>query len=474
VPEITPAIAAPIPVPAPVAGIAAAPPAANDPTTVTDFMGQLTAALKGLKGLAAAVKGLPAPPWPAGAADAVADPAAPAADDASQPTTPGPQAPSDDVTELLATLGLLLVPTPQTAPLSTDTPSASKGTVASAPQTPGSPTPLTSAPTQTAPATGDQASSETVGLPPTAQQPTGPDAAKHQTAPVAAPQMPQPPTPNAPAVPADAQPVSQQPQTSAPQTPAPQAPGTPVASALQAQLHNPASDSAFQQGAGSQNNDQHHDGTQKSAPVAAAATDRAEPVPAHVYAEAANAAAPTTPPANAAPANPQAADVASQIAQQVDLYRLPGNKGVRIQLHPEDLGGVQVTVRYAAGGNLELHINVEHADTGNLVQAGLSQLRDALATQGFHPDRMVMSITAPSSANQMDFSGSNSNNASYRSDAGMTAFTQDQSGQQRPDAEDLRVPRVWSASAGSTTATDDSPRASTLASAAASRIDYRV
>jgi flagellar hook-length control protein FliK len=241
-------------------------------------------------------------------------------------------------------------------------------------------------------------------------------------------------------------------------------------------MNHIGSDSAFQQGAGAQDDGHPDDRTQKSTPVLAVSTDRTpEPIPAHVYAEAANAAAPATD--TAAPANPPPTDVASQIAQQVDLYRLPGNKGVRIQLHPEDLGGVQVTLRYAAGGNLELHINVEHADTGNLVQAGLSQLRDALATQGFHPDRLVMSITAPSSANQTDFSGSNSNNASYRTDAGMTAFTQDQSGQQhRPDAEDSRGPRVWSASTsgGSTTASDDSPRASTSASAAASRIDYRV
>src|SRR5438874_11616258 len=100
-----------------------------------------------------------------------------------------------------------------------------------------------------------------------------------------------------------------------------------------------------------------------------------------------------------APAHVKPGEVISQNAHQADLYRLPGNKGVRIQLHPEDLGGVQVTLRYAAGGSLELHIATEHASTSALVQSGWTQLRDALATQGISPDRLVMSITGPANAN---------------------------------------------------------------------------
>jgi flagellar hook-length control protein FliK len=175
------------------------------------------------------------------------------------------------------------------------------------------------------------------------------------------------------------------------------------------------------------------------------------------------------------PANDQVhpRDVVSQIAHQADLYRLPGNKGVRINLHPEDLGGVQVTLRYAAGGSLELHINVEHATTGALVQAGWTELRDALATQGIGPERLVMSITGPSGANQLDFSSNGG--GSNRPDSGLAAFTQGgDSGQQRQNngADDTRAPRGWSTTADASPVSDDAPRSASVA--AASRIDYRV
>jgi flagellar hook-length control protein FliK len=187
----------------------------------------------------------------------------------------------------------------------------------------------------------------------------------------------------------------------------------------------------------------------------------------------ANATA-ATPSPSPVPASSQVhpGEVASQIAHQADLYRLPGNKGVRINLHPDDLGGVQVTLRYAAGGSLELHINVEHATTGALVQAGWTQLRDALATQGIGPERLVMSITGPSSANQMDFSSNGG--SSYRSDSGLASFTQGgDSGQQRQeDGDDAHGRQGWNSSSDATSAPDDSSRTANAASA--SRIDYRV
>jgi flagellar hook-length control protein FliK len=210
----------------------------------------------------------------------------------------------------------------------------------------------------------------------------------------------------------------------------------------------------------------------KAEAIDAAAPAQAGPLPEHIaYA---GLGAPTV--VVDAPVDPRAANVASQIAQQVDFYKLPGNKGVRIQLHPEDLGGVQVTLRYAPGGNLELHINVEHASTGSLVEAGWSQLRDALATQGFQPDRLVMSVTGPSSSSATDFSSSNGNDSgAYRQDPGLAGFTQGgQSGQQRDGADDPRGTRGWSAAPEPVATVDDSSRAASLVGAAASRIDYRV
>jgi flagellar hook-length control protein FliK len=179
-----------------------------------------------------------------------------------------------------------------------------------------------------------------------------------------------------------------------------------------------------------------------------------------------------------APQNVSPAEVASQIAHQADLFRLPGNRGVRIQLHPEELGGVQVTVRYAPNsGGLELHINVEHASTGDLVQAGWTQLRDALATQGISPDRLVVSVTGPHNASQLDFS-SNGGGSGYRPDQGLATFTQtgDQSSQQRSgnDSTDGRdAARVWSSARESASSSSSSDEAQGSA-ATPSRIDYRV
>jgi flagellar hook-length control protein FliK len=235
-------------------------------------------------------------------------------------------------------------------------------------------------------------------------------------------------------------------------------------------------DGSFQQGSqGSDSGDAHarHGSTAAGLTTDAASATTQTAAPDQTFAATA-AAAWTATTAPAVPANVHPGEVVSQIAHQADLYRLPGNKGVRIQLHPDDLGGVQVTVRYAAGGGLELHINVEHASTGALVQAGWTELRDALATQGISPDRLVMSVTGPSSApgssGQMDFS-SNNNSNSYRSSDSSLSGSGGEPGQQRHDgapAEDARATRRWGAVADSNSSADETPRAS------ASRIDYRV
>ena len=459
-PEIIP-VAVPIPTAsAPVAGVASATPAAND-ASAGDFMGQLTAALKSLKGLATAVKAAPgATLQPDGTLGAPIE-AAPAAQDDATPDGSKPTTPSDEIVELLATLGLVLVPTPRnTPPAGTATTGANR-----AQAVPGATTPQALAATamqtpnapEKVPAELTQAESK---LPATAEP-------AKQAAPAAVPRMTHA-ADAAAALPATDPRASAQQQAVTPQAQSaqPSAPAAPTGPQPQIPFGtNP--DAAFQQ-SGDGRHSHEHAGA-KAEPVGAAQPSTA--VPERTYAEAAGLAMRTShADAAQASADVRAADVAAQIAQQVDLYRLPGNKGVRIQLHPEDLGGVQVTLRYAAGGSLELHINVEHAATGNLVQAGLSQLRDALATQGFQPDRVVMSVTAPPSAGQMDFSGSNSGNGSYRSEAGLTSFTQDgQSGQQSAGGDDQRGPRGWKSTDDST---DDSPRVSS--STSTSVIDYRV
>jgi flagellar hook-length control protein FliK len=204
-----------------------------------------------------------------------------------------------------------------------------------------------------------------------------------------------------------------------------------------------------------------------AAPSAATAEPSATSGTAATAAAAAHAASAPGGAAQPAPARPT--EVVNQIAHQAELYRLPGNRGVRIQLHPEDLGGVDVTLRYSSSGGIQLHINVEHAATGALVQAGWTELRDALSTQGISPDRLVMSISAPGDAKGMDFS----NGGDSRPDQGLGASAQDQSyGQRRQNAQEQSGVNGWNGAVDSTSPTDDLTQSA--ANAVSSRIDYRV
>jgi len=164
-----------------------------------------------------------------------------------------------------------------------------------------------------------------------------------------------------------------------------------------------------------------------------------------------------------APSEVKPAHVVSQIAHQADLYRLPGGRGVRIQLHPDDLGGVGVTIKYGAAGSLELHVNVEHAATADLVQGGWTQLRDALSLQGIAPERLIMSVTGPSDTN---LSGQPS---SFRSDGGQASFRQ--AGQHSQQERGSTAGGAGWTGVSDVEATSEDIRSAAVASN--SRIDYR-
>ena len=218
----------------------------------------------------------------------------------------------------------------------------------------------------------------------------------------------------------------------------------------------------------------------KIAPISSEPTAvQSAPASDAAMAVAAATTAPTT--AGRSLAQVGSSEVVSQIARHADLIRLPGNRGLHIQLHPDDLGGVQVTVRYSPTGGVELHINTEHAATGALVQAGWTELRDALANQGISPDRLILSVTSPTGAGQADLSGgggnrsdpnfSNSNQNSQASQGSLSS--QDSQGQSRQDNPQQRASQTWSDPIEPVSSTDGSPRVGS-ATAAPSRIDYRV
>jgi hypothetical protein len=154
------------------------------------------------------------------------------------------------------------------------------------------------------------------------------------------------------------------------------------------------------------------------------------------------------------------AHVASQIAHQADLYRLPGGRGVRIELNPEDLGGVGVTIKYGASGGIELHIVAEQAATAQLVQSGWNDLRGALGLQGIAPERLIMSVSSPSESSS---SGS----------GGQAIFGQaGQSNHQQSDRNNAQANRGWAGFGDAPTNVTEDVRQSGVVSS--SRIDYRV
>jgi len=169
--------------------------------------------------------------------------------------------------------------------------------------------------------------------------------------------------------------------------------------------------------------------------------------------------------------------VVSQIAQHAEVIRLPGNRGLHIQLHPDDLGGVQVTVRYSPGGGVELHINAEHAATAALVQAGWSELRDSLASHGITADRLMMSVTVPSTAGQADLSGGDRDrsdpNAYGAGQSSLSSPDSQSQGQSRQDNAPQRTSQTWSGGLEPVASTDANPRVAS-ATGTPSRIDYRV
>lgn len=453
--------------PAVVALLASAPGATDATTPNSDFLGQLQAALKSLGDVMTAAPATA--PNQVIVAAATISTSSTSNNDQPAPTKPADQASVEaELAQVVAALGLLVAPTPVKVE-----PTARQET-ASASATPASSVAMTPLLPHTSPTANplNTAAADKTAITTPSAEPAKPAAASVDITGLT-PVTPAAVTPrleHTHVAAANAAQAANQAPVAAPQSQQPPSPGltAPVTAAVTTQSVAPQLQN--------DNGSSHHSGNggatheDTSAPISVTSTS-----PDHTFAAVADSAAaaamqqPTAQPFAVHPG-----EVVSQIAHQANLFQLPGNKGVRIQLHPEDLGGVQVTVRYAAGGGLELHIAVEHSATGALVQAGWSQLRDALATQGFSPDRLVMSVTAPGNANQLDFSSNNSGRG-HRSDAGLASFADGgQSGQKRDGAnpDGTHSATRWNSEDDLAPVAAAASRSKSVS--ATSRIDYRV
>lgn len=80
-----------------------------------------------------------------------------------------------------------------------------------------------------------------------------------------------------------------------------------------------------------------------------------------------------------------------QIAHEVDLSQQSGKSFVRIQLHPQDLGAIDIHLSSDAQG-VGITIMTEHASTGRLLEGQMDALRQSLSDAGLHLTHMNFSM----------------------------------------------------------------------------------
>ncbi len=98
------------------------------------------------------------------------------------------------------------------------------------------------------------------------------------------------------------------------------------------------------------------------------------------------------PPAPAAPPNPVATTPVAQLVSVVEPLRdqPDGSYRITVDLHPADLGRVQVEVRLERG-EVNLHLQADHASTSALLRDALHDLRDGLQSAGLRTGGVVVS-----------------------------------------------------------------------------------
>ena len=161
------------------------------------------------------------------------------------------------------------------------------------------------------------------------------------------------------------------------------------------------------------------------------------------------------------------ADVVSQITRHADLYRSPIGRGVRVQLQPEGMGLVDVTVRYIPTGGLELRMHAESAETGHLLESGSNSLRESLALQGLTAERVVVTFAA-------NANNSNNNSQSFNGSSSDAAQGWSAQAQGNGNGRDAEGQRNTGPSDGGRVRTDESSEPIERQAPGLSRIDYRV
>ena len=97
-----------------------------------------------------------------------------------------------------------------------------------------------------------------------------------------------------------------------------------------------------------------------------------------------------------------AEQIAEEVAERLGLIRRPGRHEISLELRPDDLGTVHLAARLE-GRQLTLEIRAELAQSRDLLQQALPQLRELLVQQGIDAGRVTVHLGLDTAAR--DFSG---------------------------------------------------------------------
>ncbi|GAP11970.1 flagellar hook-length control protein [Bellilinea caldifistulae] len=105
-------------------------------------------------------------------------------------------------------------------------------------------------------------------------------------------------------------------------------------------------------------------------------------------------------------------DVVRQIASQMEASIQQGRSSLRVQLHPQELGGIDIRFASSSQG---VHVTVyaEQASTGRLLEAQLNQLRQSLTEAGVNLAQLNIHHENPSHQPQGGFQGHSPRSRSF-------------------------------------------------------------
>jgi flagellar hook-length control protein FliK len=105
-------------------------------------------------------------------------------------------------------------------------------------------------------------------------------------------------------------------------------------------------------------------------------------------------------------------DMVHQITHQMEVSIQQGRSSLRVQLHPQELGGIDIRFASSSQG-VSVTVYAEQASTGRLLEMQLNQLRQSLSEAGVNLAQLNIHHEGPSHQPQSGFNGHSPRGRSY-------------------------------------------------------------